>query len=408
MTDAAVAATCTTDGKTEGTHCSRCNEILVAQTVLGKLGHLEVTDASVAATCTTDGKTEGTHCSRCNEILVVQTVLGKLGHLEVTDAAVAATCTTDGKTEGTHCSRCNEILVVQTVLGKLGHKFGEWSVTKYATSTEKGERTHTCNICNISELKDIDIISYDGSLGSAGNITDTTVVVSIFANDSGTFWDFNSSNDLETVEIMHKHLSSAINWLEINCQSYGANSKFVYDWKEHSDLFYTFDFSHMNMVRADGGGYYTQRDYIQTYINSNDLKQKYNAQNIIYIIYFNTDEQNTINSWTLSDLQSCDVEVINIFVRDDYSRGYYYMSASGFAHEILHTFGAYDLYYSSNTISQAYVNYCKQTNSTDIMYTINLGEKITETFSDLCAYYVGLIDTCEAVEVWDLGKSTHR
>jgi hypothetical protein len=396
-------ATCTVNGEQE--RSCVCGE--KETNIIDAIGHTEVTDAAVAATCTAGGKTEGKHCSVCNEVLVAQIATDKLGHTEVTDAAVAATCTADGKTEGKHCSVCNETLVAQTVVGKFGHEFGDWSITKYATSTEKGEKIHTCNICNIVECNDIDIISYDGSLGSAGKINDTTVVVSIFANDSGTFWDFNSRNDLETIELMHKHLSSAINWLENNCQSYGANAKFVYDWKDHSDLFYTFDFYQTNMVRTDGGGYYTQREYIQTHINSIDLRQKYNAQNIIYIFYFNTSEQNTINSWALSDRQNCDVEVINVFVRDNYSQGYYYMSASGFAHEILHLFGANDLYYSSNTIPQAYVDYCEQTKSKDIMYTTSIGEKITQIFSDLCAYYVGLIDICEIVEIWGLGESTH-
>jgi hypothetical protein len=251
------------------------------------------------------------------------------------------------------------------------------------------------------------MIRYDGSLGSAGKISDTTIIVSIFANDSETSWNFSSDEDCETINTMYEHLSSAVDWLEKECAKYGAETKLIFDWTRHTDLFYTFDFSDMNMVRADGGGYKTQREYIQTHINSIDLRQKYNAQNIIYIIYFNTSEQNTINSWALSDRQNCDVEVINVFVRDDYSQGYYYMSASGFAHEILHLFGANDLYYASKTIPQAYVDYCKQSNSKDIMYTVNLGKEIRMTFTELCAYYVGLIDTCETVEIWGLGESTH-
>lgn len=121
--DAAVAATCTADGKTEGKHCSVCDKIIVAQATVDKLGHVEVIDAAVAATCTTDGKAEGKHCSRCNATLVAQTTIGKLGHVEVIDAAVAATCTTDGKTEGKHCSRCNAIFVRQNTISKKEHSY---------------------------------------------------------------------------------------------------------------------------------------------------------------------------------------------------------------------------------------------------------------------------------------------
>ena len=44
------------------------------------LGHNEVVDAPVAATCTTGGKTEGKHCSACNEVIVAQTATAALGH----------------------------------------------------------------------------------------------------------------------------------------------------------------------------------------------------------------------------------------------------------------------------------------------------------------------------------------
>ena len=119
--DEAVAATCTTAGKTEGKHCSVCNEVLVAQETIDAPGHTEVVDAGVDATCTTAGKTEGKHCSVCNEVLVAQESIDALGHTEVIDKAISATCTTDGKTEGKHCSVCNEILVAQQTVAATGH-----------------------------------------------------------------------------------------------------------------------------------------------------------------------------------------------------------------------------------------------------------------------------------------------
>ncbi len=121
VVDAAVAATCTTTGLTEGKHCSVCEEVLVAQTVVEKVAHTEVVDSAVAATCTTTGMTEGKHCSVCEEVLVAQTVVEKVAHTEVVDQAVSATCTTIGLTEGKHCSVCSTVTIAQQQIEKLPH-----------------------------------------------------------------------------------------------------------------------------------------------------------------------------------------------------------------------------------------------------------------------------------------------
>jgi len=146
--DAAVAATCTEPGLTEGKHCSVCNAVLVEQTEIAATGHSEVIDAAVAATCTEPGLTEGKHCSVCNAVLVEQTEIPATGHSEVIDAAVAATCTELGLTEGKHCSVCNAVLVEQNEIPATGHS-EVIDAAVAATCTEPGltEGKH-CSVCN--------------------------------------------------------------------------------------------------------------------------------------------------------------------------------------------------------------------------------------------------------------------
>ena len=157
VTDPAVPATCSSTGLTEGSHCSRCNEVLVAQEVVPALEHNPVIDPAVPATCTETGLTEGSHCSNCNEVLVAQQVVPALGHDPVVDPAVPATCTETGLTEGSHCSRCNEVLVAQQVVPALGHNYGTevtfewtedagaefgWTATAYRTCTRCTEKLY--------------------------------------------------------------------------------------------------------------------------------------------------------------------------------------------------------------------------------------------------------------------------
>ena len=231
--DAAVAATCETTGKTEGSHCSVCNTVIKAQTTTAALGHSwdsgkvtkaatctaagtktytctrckktrtetiaatghkAVKDAAVAATCETAGKTEGSHCSVCGIVIKAQTTIAALGHSwdsgkvtkaatcttagtktytctrckktrtetiaatghkAVKDAAVAATCETTGKTEGSHCSVCNTVIKAQTTTAALGHSWDGGKVTKAATCTAAGTKTYTCTRCKKTRTETI-------------------------------------------------------------------------------------------------------------------------------------------------------------------------------------------------------------------------------------------------------------
>lgn len=76
------AATCTEYGNISYYHCTTCDkyyndsngttEITLTSTVLAATGHTAVTDPYVAPTYDSVGWTEGSHCSTCGEILVAQ------------------------------------------------------------------------------------------------------------------------------------------------------------------------------------------------------------------------------------------------------------------------------------------------------------------------------------------------
>ena len=71
------------------------------------LAHTEVVDAAVEATCTATGKTEGKHCSVCNKVLVEQTVVPAKGHNYVeTDVEIEATYFEKGQKAKYHCEAC--------------------------------------------------------------------------------------------------------------------------------------------------------------------------------------------------------------------------------------------------------------------------------------------------------------
>ena len=143
--------TCTETGIMTYT-CSDCGS---TKTEVIPARHTEVVDAAVEATCTTAGKTEGKHCSACGEVLVAQTVVDALGHTWAEATCTAPkTCSVCGATEGAalghtpgaaaDCTNAQTCTVCGTELkAALGHTAGA-----EATCTT----AQTCTVCG-AELK---------------------------------------------------------------------------------------------------------------------------------------------------------------------------------------------------------------------------------------------------------------
>ena len=153
VTDKAIPATCTTDGKTEGSHCSVCGAVIKAQEIIKATGHkFGNWTTTKSATCTESG-TQIRKCENCGA--TESKSLSAKGHTEVVDKAIPATCTTDGKTEGSHCSVCGAVIKAQDTINATGHKFGNWTTTKSSTCTESGTQIRKCETCGATESKSL-------------------------------------------------------------------------------------------------------------------------------------------------------------------------------------------------------------------------------------------------------------
>lgn len=265
-----------------------------------------------------------------------------------------------------------------------------------------------------SDYSAYDDKKYGGKLGSAKELDGTTVVVSVFADDTETSWDNDDENKYKTLE----YLGIATDWISDNCARYGADAEFIYDWTQYEDLYYTTEFNY-DMTKDEEEPYYAENDYVEQSVDSEGLMEKYNADNIIYMLYFNNDYSCSTASATYAyvdeDTADYPYEIVNIFTRCDGMDE----NPASYAHEILHTFGAPDFYKADTDgqnygITQDFVDYNDENYSNDIMYTTFDAEtsdpyydKITNDFTDLVAYYVGLISECSDVDEWGLGESQH-
>ncbi len=139
-------ATCAKTGL-QAQYCANCNEP-GDDKVLEKLPHTPVTDEAVKATCTATGLTEGSHCSVCEEVLTAQTVL------PMTDHTYA-----DGK-----CSVCGDIQVTGAQLAVF--QFGENGSAKHEDGTAIKENPisgdYTLTLTSAEKV-------YDGAFDAMGN-----------------------------------------------------------------------------------------------------------------------------------------------------------------------------------------------------------------------------------------------
>lgn len=92
------AATCTEKGQT-GVVCHKCGKVKDQQPIPAA-GHAPVTDPAVAPTETTDGLTEGSHCSVCGAVLQAQEVIPMLDPTIDPWFSRAATTEADAKAAG--------------------------------------------------------------------------------------------------------------------------------------------------------------------------------------------------------------------------------------------------------------------------------------------------------------------
>ena len=250
--------------------------------------------------------------------------------------------------------------------------------------------------------------------GSAYVLNGTNLVVSIFVSDLDYSWqwDVNDYADNNLAYNSLNSLSIACSWLTQEANKYGANPVFYYDWSENPDLYYETNLSVHMTSRDTGSIYYAVMDYINTTVDSDALMRKYGAGNVVYLLFINTPSGFEINSASYNmnegpNSNPYPYEFCTMFIHE----GDYELWPAAIAHEILHCYGARDLYMvTSSAITQEYVDYQESSNTNDIMrvtFDSVTGEgyydRIVNELSELDAYYVGLTDHSSDVSEWSLG-----
>ena len=137
--------TCSTVGE-NAIVCTICNKTMETVEV-AKLQHTVINVNAIAATCTSDGRTAGTKCSVCNEVLSGMETIASPGHAY--DSTVTAPkCEVNGYTTYT-CSICNHTYQGDNT-DATGHTPGdEWILVEEPTASNDGLRQLFCSVCGV-------------------------------------------------------------------------------------------------------------------------------------------------------------------------------------------------------------------------------------------------------------------
>lgn len=254
-----------------------------------------------------------------------------------------------------------------------------------------------CGMAKLCKPGDLGEPRSSFELGSASNIDGSNVIISVFVDTPSRKWSEKEK------ERSLEYLSGACDYISSECDKYGASPDFIYDWKEDAKLLYN-----AKILREPGGDEF--EEYLDKHIavwvkyllcthfenTHNDhfltgydrFKDKYEADNIFLICFFNMDGR--AYAICYDGIDSPNESLV----------AYRNSNEATLAHEILHLFGTHDFYEGAEYTSDA-VKYIMGKYPNDIMLKTTMNnDKIKESLGELSAYHLGLLDSVEDIEVF--------
>ncbi len=228
--------------------------------------------------------------------------------------------------------------------------------------------------------------------GSAGFLNGKTVLVVLYY-DGADDWSGSMKDNIQN------KLDIATNFLEKSGRQYGADVELVYDANGSSDLNYDIDISASIPRDIDDETeweeiLYDTEMYIDDNIDTQALIDEYDADGIAFICCLDADGTSCTYPYYEDEGSTYFNEICYMYYEYDGEEE----CPAVYAHEILHLFGARDLYSSNeyDGITVDFVKYIERNYPNEIMLT-TYGEdgytmyqdRVTNEITDITAYFIG-------------------
>ncbi len=240
--------------------------------------------------------------------------------------------------------------------------------------------------------------------GSAGVLEGRSVLISIFVNDKVSKWTKKAKKEA------NRKVRSAASYIRRQAKKYGKNVSLVADTEKYKDISYSFRVNNKvsDSIRSQDKLYQKVMKYVRKNIDINGFRSRYNTDSIGFLFHLN-------KSGTSSTLVHYAEEGTEFFYECATLFSKYGKQAEGastYAHEILHLFGARDLYERSlaDGITASLVRHIEKKFPKEIMYSTYdrkgrmLKYKITNDISRVTAYFLGWKDSVPEVKKYALPK----
>lgn len=243
----------------------------------------------------------------------------------------------------------------------------------------------------------------ESAQGSAKYLDGDTVLISVFLEDPAATWE------KDEINLVKNNMKIACDFLKSEGIRYGKDVNLIYDIDEHPDLEY-----HMRCDKAFGGTTISKGDneraeeakklrksiydYIDNNINIGFVMKKYQVNSIGVMVFIDGGaDAATAYNYYYGAQKDRYTEVCFINLR--WINNNAELKPETYAHEILHIFGAIDLYYTDPMVgaTRDFIDHVYKEYPTDIMLGnsregVNRNNSIEGEITDITAYFLGWKD----------------
>ena len=246
--------------------------------------------------------------------------------------------------------------------------------------------------------------------GSAGLLTEPTVLVSVYINDAagGRVWTENAKAETR------QYLATAVQWLNEQAEAYGQTLNLYYDdGAANSSLCRSY--TPHAAVRGgrdsdESDALLTELDAVSATLDTAALQQTYGTDRIAFLYFLPVSGASFTMVHYADDGDDYYYEYSCLYRYDVYAADGESESPATYAHELLHLFGAPDLYEGSSDdfVDDALIAYVEEIYPDEIMNSTYNDDgtssftSVDKTISPLTAYCLGLTDTCPELEQFPL------